>query len=160
MKKYYNIIFFFTNAKAKPGESTSQTSGLPCFEAINTFTGDTIIQGTLLYDQIRDSVIKRLEFCFDLFWKYLKDFLEEEHGILVASPKATLRESFKQNIVDQKEFEILNNLVTDRNNTSHQYDTNIAQAIAQRAEQYLKSMRIVKSRIVKTGLPHFIENHS
>ena len=35
-------------------------------------------------EEIRDSVIKRFEFTFELFWKCLKETLADNHGVIVA----------------------------------------------------------------------------
>ncbi|EKD23249.1 MAG: hypothetical protein ACD_82C00184G0002, partial [uncultured bacterium] len=42
-----------------------------------------------LIDSLRDSMIQRFEFSLDLFWKYLKIYLEKEMGINIDfnSPK-------------------------------------------------------------------------
>jgi nucleotidyltransferase substrate binding protein (TIGR01987 family) len=36
-------------------------------------------------DIVRDSAIKRFEFTFDLSWKLLKTYLEEEKGVFLAN---------------------------------------------------------------------------
>ncbi|MBI4333009.1 MAG: nucleotidyltransferase substrate binding protein [Chloroflexi bacterium] len=43
-----------------------------------------------------DSAIKRFEFTFDLSWKALKAFLEEEKGITCSSPKECFRDAYRQ----------------------------------------------------------------
>jgi nucleotidyltransferase substrate binding protein (TIGR01987 family) len=105
-------------------------------ESVNSFTAKNIQANELMLAQIRDSVIKRFEFCFDLLWKCLKDHLEQNHGIDVASPKTSFRECFSQKLINEKEFATLDLMLGDRNNTSHRYDEVMAEEIAQRAANY------------------------
>jgi hypothetical protein len=38
-------------------------------------------------DIVRDSAIQRFEICFELCWKFLKAYLEEEHNTVCTSPR-------------------------------------------------------------------------
>ncbi|MBC8413760.1 MAG: nucleotidyltransferase substrate binding protein [Nitrospira sp.] len=68
-------------------------------------------------EYIRDSAIKRFEFIFDLSWKLIKAFLEQEKGIICASPKGCFREAYQQGLPPYDEFWIV---MTDmRNKTAH-----------------------------------------
>lgn len=97
---------------------------------------------------LNDSVVQRFEFCVDLFWKCLKDYLAREHKLMVASPKTTMQESFNQKIITAGELELFAAMVDDRNNTSHRYDQSMASEIAERALRYHNFM----DRIVVTKL--------
>lgn len=76
-----------------------------------------------------DSIIKRFNFCVDLFWKCLKDYKAITHKIMVTSPRTTMQESFNQNIITDEELVLFSNMVDDRNNTSHRYDETMASDI-------------------------------
>ena len=43
-----------------------------------------------LYDELRDSTIQRFEFCVDTLWKYLREYLQTNKGVVftVVSPKS------------------------------------------------------------------------
>ena len=97
---------------------------------------------------LNDSVIQRFEFCVDLFWKCLKDYIAVEHKLIVASPKSTMQESFNQKIITAQELELFAAMVDDRNNTSHRYDQTMASEIAERASRYHNFME----KIVTTKL--------
>lgn len=76
---------------------------------------------------IRDSAVKRFEFTFDLSWKAIKAFLEENGGIICNSPKGCFREAYKQGLLKYDDFWIE---ITDlRNKTAHIYHENIAEEI-------------------------------
>ncbi|MFI4948509.1 MAG: nucleotidyltransferase substrate binding protein [Alphaproteobacteria bacterium] len=44
---------------------------------------------------VRDSAIQRFEISFELCWKFLKTYLEEEHNVSCASPRTCFRAAFK-----------------------------------------------------------------
>jgi nucleotidyltransferase substrate binding protein (TIGR01987 family) len=84
--------------------------------------------GILLFnnenDLLRDGLIQRFEFTFELAWKTLKVCFEDEGLIGINSPKAVLKEAFSAGLIDNDNLwlEILN----DRNSTSHIYNESLA----------------------------------
>jgi len=65
----------------------------------------------------KDGVIQRFEFTFELVWKTLKDYLEEQGVLLdVASPKKILRQAFKENLLLDGELWL--QMLEDRNRLS------------------------------------------
>ena len=51
------------------------------------------------FDELeKDGVIQRFEFTFELAWKTLKDYLEDQGFIDVSSPKKVLRKAFQENL--------------------------------------------------------------
>lgn len=72
---------------------------------------------------IRDSVIQRFEFCYELAWKMLKLRLEKE-DIDARSPKAVLQESLQQGYI--QDGNLWTELHRMRNETSHTYDESLA----------------------------------
>lgn len=84
---------------------------------------------------IRDSSIKRFEITFELAWKTIKAFLEEEHNITCVSPKNCLREAYKVGIVDYDEIWI--DMVEKRNLTAHIYKEIVADKIYKELPGYL-----------------------
>ena len=71
----------------------------------------------------RDGVIQRFEFTFELLWKTLRLFLEEE-GIICSTPKECMKEAFRINWLNDED--IFLNMLKDRNKTSHIYDKSMA----------------------------------
>lgn len=66
-------------------------------------------------DIIRDSVIKRFEYCFELCWKTSKVFLSDQFGVSVFSPKECFRELRKNGLVFDEQAELLLKMSNDRN---------------------------------------------
>ena len=73
---------------------------------------------------IKDSAIQRFEFCMDLTWKTLKTILEQEHGIIVKSPKETFKVAYQNKLIDYDQKWI--DFVDLRNNTVHTYNEELA----------------------------------
>jgi len=78
-------------------------------------------------DVIRDSAIQRFEFTLDISWKMLKTFLEEEKGVICASPKECFREAYRQGVIGYNEDWI--KFVDMRNETVHTYNEDTAKRI-------------------------------
>lgn len=101
------------------------------------------------YQALRDSLIQRFEYTIDTLWKYLKIYVQEVHklDITVSSPRAILREALVSGIIYQKEYDQLMDCVTDRNLTSHSYNAELAEQLAQHIPRYYKIMRELSERI-------------
>lgn len=84
---------------------------------------------------VRDSAIKRFEIAFDLSWKFLKTYLEDIHGIIVASPKNTFREAHKLGIIEYDSIWL--SMTDDRNQIAHIYKEALAEDIFARLPLFL-----------------------
>ncbi len=82
-----------------------------------------------LTDVEQQGLIQSFEFTHELAWNVLKDFLEEK-GItgLIGSKDAT-RTAFKNGLIEDGEAWMA--MIEDRNKTSHTYDPEIANAVAE-----------------------------
>lgn len=100
----------------------------------------------------QDSVIKRFEFCYELVWKFLKDVLEEDHGIIAVSPKKVFHECFSTKIITEQESKVLLEIVNARNETSHIYDEDTAETICDAiCKIYFPMMKSVIERFEKAN---------
>ncbi len=75
---------------------------------------------------IRDSVIQRFEFCFELSWKMLKLKLNTE-GIDASTPRTVIRESVTAGLLD--DGNAWSGMLQKRNETSHTYDDRLAKDV-------------------------------
>lgn len=73
-------------------------------------------------------LIQTYEFCFELGWKTLKDYLTQE-GHDVPSPRKTIRTAFESNIIQDGKTWI--SALEDRNKTAHTYDEGMALDVIQ-----------------------------
>lgn len=74
-----------------------------------------------------DGTIQRFEFTIELAWKLLKEYLSYEKLGDFNSPRATVKESYKQGIISDGETWL--DMLDDRNLTSHTYDEETAEEI-------------------------------
>ena len=75
---------------------------------------------------VRDSVIQRFEFCFELGWKMLRLKLLEE-GIEANTPRAVIREGVATGFLDDGNQ--WSHMLQKRNETSHTYDEALAREV-------------------------------
>ena len=100
-------------------------------------------------DIVRDSAIQRFEFTLDLSWKTVKAFLEEEKGIVCASPKECFREAYRQGIIDYDNEWL--KFVDMRNETAHIYKEETAEKIYAHLPNVLKHLEILYKKINRSG---------
>jgi nucleotidyltransferase substrate binding protein (TIGR01987 family) len=85
-------------------------------------------EGILKFDEandlLRDGLIQRFEFTFELAWKTLKVCFEEDGLIGLNAPKTVLREAFSVGII--KDDELWLAMLNDRNSASHIYSEQLA----------------------------------
>ncbi len=96
-------------------------------------------------DIVRDSAIQRFEISFELCWKHLKAFLEEEHNTTCTSPRTCFRAAFKNGVLDNDPFWI--DLTALRNYTVHTYSENLADYVYARLPEAARRFRMVLDAI-------------
>jgi nucleotidyltransferase substrate binding protein (TIGR01987 family) len=98
---------------------------------------------------VRDAAIQRFEYTFEAFWKFIKEYVKEEEGIIANSPKAVFKELFVLGFCSEEETVRLLEMTDKRNDTSHTYREAVAQAIYERTNEYANLMAQVLERIRK-----------
>ena len=81
--------------------------------------GSVLLQANADNLLMQAGIIQMFEFTFELAWKLLKDYLQDE-GFVLASPKATIRQAFQSGYIDDADDWML--ALQDRNLTVHTYD--------------------------------------
>lgn len=78
-------------------------------------------------ESVRDGAIQRFEFCVELSWKTLREYLIEQGYTDINSPKSVLKTAYSDGLIDDEKgwLEILES----RNLTSHVYDEKTAEKI-------------------------------
>jgi nucleotidyltransferase substrate binding protein (TIGR01987 family) len=91
-------------------------------------------------DLVRDAVIQRFEFTFELVWKSLKLYLERQ-GLDCGGPRSTLKKAFTEGLINSpEEADVWLRLLEDRNLTSHAYDEALATRIYRNVVQEYVSL--------------------
>lgn len=85
-------------------------------------------------DVVRDGVIQRFEFTYELAWKTTKEYLQNIGIVDVNSPKMVLKEAYGQQLIINEKIWLL--MLNDRNLTSHIYKEDMAIDIADRIVNY------------------------
>ncbi|MBW2366574.1 MAG: nucleotidyltransferase substrate binding protein [Deltaproteobacteria bacterium] len=70
--------------------------------------------------------IQFYEMAFELAWKLMKDYLEEQ-GLTVNSPRQAIKQAFRSGVIDNGQQWI--DALEDRNLTTHTYDESIADKV-------------------------------
>ena len=79
-------------------------------------------------DTVRDGVIQRFEFTFDLAWKSLKEYMQDQGATTpLQFPKQVLREAYAAELIDDERLWL--DMLDARNSTSHIYDDRQAAAV-------------------------------
>ena len=119
---------------------------------VNNFTRALarLKEGIAKYDEVndllRDCIIQRFEFTFELAWKTLKTVFENEGLTGLNSPKTVLREAFSAELI--KDDELWLDMLRDRNSTTHIYSEQTAIEICHNIqEKYVMELEILLENI-------------
>ncbi len=100
---------------------------------------------------LRDSVIQRFEFCTELFWKYVKRFVEDKGQVIeYNAPVPVIRQAFTVGVFDEWQAEEILKMAKDRNRTSHIYKEEVAQELIEKIPPYAVVMTTVARRLSPT----------
>ena len=77
----------------------------------------------------QQGLIQSFEYTHELAWNTLKDFLEHKGGQPLYGSKDTTREAFRRGLIE--DGEVWMEMIKSRNLTSHTYNQEIAEEIAQ-----------------------------
>ena len=94
---------------------------------------------------VRDSAIQRFEISFELCWKFLKAYLEEEHNASCTSPRTCFRLAFRHGVIDDDPFWI--EVTVLRNYTVRTYNEELADYVYSRLAETSRRFRAVPAAI-------------
>ena len=104
------------------------------------------------FEEYRDSLIQRFEYCTDLLWKVLKDYLEKVEKIKVASPRAVFRECHTIGLLTEQEADQFLTMLDARNMTSHVYREEFADLLYKQIPQFYAVMQALVSKVMHSKL--------
>jgi len=96
-------------------------------------------------DIVRDSAIQRFEISFELCWKFLKAYLEEEHNMSCTSPRTCFRAAFRNRVIKDDPFWI--DLTVLRNYTVHTYNEQLADYVYSRLPEAVNRFRALLNAV-------------
>ena len=96
-----------------------------------------------IYQASRDSVIQRFEFSIELFWKFLRIFLEEVKRLPLESiaPCDIVRSASQIRLISEADAQLCIDMIKSRNLTSHIYKEEIAEQLVHDIPIYYKLMK-------------------
>ncbi|HSC25562.1 MAG TPA: nucleotidyltransferase substrate binding protein [Candidatus Babeliales bacterium] len=82
-------------------------------------------------EERRDSLIKRFELTYDLLWKYIREYIIVLQGVPADSPRKIFQQCSSLGITTLEETNELINLIESRNLTTHTYNIDLANDVAE-----------------------------
>lgn len=96
----------------------------------------------------RDSVIQRFEYSYELLWKILKRYLEEDHNIAESNIRSLWKHAFKFGYIDDADIWLAFHQA--RNLTSHTYNEATAEDVYNHAKLFLPNAETLLSKVEAT----------
>ncbi|MBN1932943.1 MAG: nucleotidyltransferase substrate binding protein [Desulfobacterales bacterium] len=123
----------------------SLEQALDSFEKAMTI--DTSNLGDIEKDTIKSGQVQKFEVCVELFWKMIKKFLYDIHGLESVSPKMAMKQLYRIQYVNEINYETLIEMINDRNRLSHVYNEEQFNEIYSRITEYLELMRMIVNEV-------------
>ncbi|MDD3898787.1 MAG: nucleotidyltransferase substrate binding protein [Syntrophomonadaceae bacterium] len=99
-------------------------------------------------DLLRDGLIQRFEFTYELAWKATREYLKELGIVDRNSPKTVFKEAYAQKIIIDETNWLL--MLKDRNTMSHMYSEELSQEIARRiVDNYHRAFELLLIELEK-----------
>jgi nucleotidyltransferase substrate binding protein (TIGR01987 family) len=109
---------------------------------------ESALSNTELEELEKDGVVQRFEFTFELAWKTLKDYAEEQGFADVASPKKAIQKAFEIGLFEDGDLWM--EMLVDRNTMSHLYDEKASGVIFENIKnKYLKALGGLADKLKK-----------
>jgi len=102
-----------------------------------------------IYRAFRDSLIQRFELSVDLFWKYVKRYLQKKvkQAIEINAPRPVIRDACRAKLISEEDAEDILTMIDDRNMSSHIYKEEIAEQISSRIINHYQIIKKCADRL-------------
>ncbi len=101
---------------------------------------------------LRDGVIQRFEYTYELAWKTLKRYLESTNPSEIAIEKMSfstlIRTGWEKELL-KSSWDVWENFRNARNDTSHAYDEKKAQKVFSRIPEFLEEVRYLYDQLLE-----------
>lgn len=98
-------------------------------------------------DVLDNGRIQKIEYCAELFWKYLRSCLMAEGLDVPNSPRGAIKAGLDRGFVRDPEYQAALDLITDRNTCSHIYRQALIPAILSRLPAHCATMQSIAARL-------------
>jgi len=96
-------------------------------------------------DLLKAGCIQYFEFCFELAWKTIKRFAQDEGQNECNSPKAALKQAFSNGWIDDEKTWL--DMLTARNRMSHTYNAQDALVVFNSLDSYLAALQALLEKL-------------
>lgn len=96
---------------------------------------------------VRDATIQRFEYTFEALWKYLKEYLKEQEGLICNSPKSCFRGLFSTGTITEETTVKFLEMTDDRNMTSHTYKEEVAMILYNKMRNHYTLMEDLMKKV-------------
>lgn len=116
-------------------------------EAFRVLKGTKRRPGTAGWKLLRDGIIQRFEYTFELSWKLLKRYLEEYglERVDTFTNRELFRVGYEQGLLQDAEAWL--GYLRSRNLTSHMYNEGIAEQVFTTAEKFLPDVHFLLNQL-------------
>lgn len=144
----------FRVSRSEDGKTMDGNDDLRWIQRLNNFSkalrrlqeANRLSEIRALSDLEQQGAIKAFEFCYELGWNVLKDYLEWQGATNLPGSRTVIRVAFKAGLIENGEAWI--NMVEDRKLTTHAYDESIARRIFSGIrETYLPLFEVLKRQM-------------
>lgn len=105
-------------------------------------------------DVVRDGLIQRFEFTYELAWKTTREYLVDQGIVDKNSPKSVLREAFAQQLIEDELVWL--EMIDDRNKTTRLYSQEEAVKIAGKiVEKYAGEFDLLLQKLLSEWASQF-----
>jgi nucleotidyltransferase substrate binding protein (TIGR01987 family) len=120
-------------------------------KAVNNFNESLMINldnySEIEKDLMKNGQIQKFEFSIELMWKTIKDYINDEYGLDVASPKSVLKTFFEKGHLDYEWYEKAIKAIDDRNKLSHIYKEEMFQSIYSNLKEHQETLNVIIKNI-------------
>ncbi len=107
------------------------------------FEKDLMLFDPVINDAIMNGQLQKFEYCSELMWKAIRLLLQMNNSISSKSPRDVIKEFFNSGYIDSGKYEILLNIIEDRNKLSHMYNEEVFTEVHARLKDYVQVMNEV-----------------
>lgn len=97
----------------------------------------------IVIDGLKNGQLQKFEYSTELLWKIIKRYLFYHDGIDSHSPKSVAKEFYLASHINEEEYQLLIEMIDDRNRLSHIYDQKSFDEIISKLPSYLSLMKRV-----------------